>query len=105
MDGAPSSTLPLAPIRDRQAPRFETALGVSGGRHSGRATNPFESCLRRQDAFGNEKAPAMVGGIERRIERDHGLLKGPVSLRNPPGGAEIARLRHSGGRRVYVFIL
>src|SRR5437667_6571301 len=32
--------------------------------------------------------------IERRIERDHGLPKGSVSLRNPRGGAEIARLRH-----------
>ena len=34
------------------------------------------------------------GGIERRIERDHGLPKGPVSLRNPTVGAEIARLPH-----------
>src|SRR5438093_6636208 len=75
-------------------PPFGTALGVSGGRHSRRATNPFESCLRRQDACANAKAPATVGGIERRIERDHGLPKGSVSLRNPTVGAEIARLRH-----------
>jgi len=27
-------------------------------------------------------------------ERDHGLPKAPVSLRNPTAGAEIARLRH-----------
>src|SRR6266849_6421591 len=85
---------PANPIRQRQTPPFGTALGVSGGRHSRKATNHFESCLRRQDAFANAKAPATVGGIERRIERDHGLPKGPVSLRNPTVGAEIARLRH-----------
>lgn len=37
--------------------------------------------------FRNAKENASVGGTERRIERDYGLPRGSVDLRNPTGRA------------------
>ena len=98
-----------ASLTIQSSPAMAAFLNPPANPHSGTANPPFWNSLGRQrgQAFkkgdksfrvmpekANAKAPATVGGIERRIERDHGLPKGPVSLRNPTVGAEIARLPH-----------